>query len=143
MLQQLKFGCERAINWNRYQSRISTERPNQYLDYLMEASFQGVKRLIVLSFEDETQRTSNKLYYLSTLEIKEYNVMIGGQNFFHQPFKNNLRRYDTIQKITTGQGDDYITGCLLDYNYFKNYCKMIAIDLSKQRALDTNPKAIQ
>ena len=116
-----------------------------YLSLTISSSIRKdlLKRLIVLSFEDETQRTSNKRYYLSTLKIKEYNVMIGGQNFFHQPFKNNLRRYDTIQKITTGQGDDYITGCLLDYNYFKNYCKMIAIDLSKQRALDTNPKAIQ
>ena len=52
-------------------------------------------------------------------------------------------RYDSIRKIATGQGDDYKTGCLLDYNYFKNYCKMIAIDLSKQQALDADPKAIQ
>ena len=66
-----------------------------------------------------------------------------GQNFFDQPIRNNLIAYDNIQKIETGQGDDYTTGFLLDYNYFKSYCKMIAIDLSKQQAHDVDPKAIE
>ena len=57
--------------------------------------------------------------------------MIDGRNFFDQLLKNNLITYDNIQKIATGQGDDYTTGCLLDYPYFKNCYKMIAIDLSK------------
>ena len=65
------------------------------------------------------------------------------RNFFDQPIKNNLITYDNIRKIATGQGDDYTTGCLLDYNYFSNYYKMIAIDLSKQQALDADPKEIQ
>ena len=69
--------------------------------------------------------------------------MIDGQNSFDPPFTNNLRTYDSILKIATGQGDDYTTGCLRDYNYFKNYHKMIAIDLSKQQALDADPKRIQ
>ena len=64
-------------------------------------------------------------------------------NAFDQPVKNNFRTYDNIQKITIGQRDDYTTGCLLDYNYFNEYYKMIAIDLSKQPALDADPKAIQ
>ena len=64
-------------------------------------------------------------------------------NVFDQPVKNNFRTYDNIQKITIGQRDDYATGCLLDYNYFNEYYKMIAIDLSKQPALDADPKAIQ
>ena len=68
--------------------------------------------------------------------------MIDGRSFFNQPVKNNVITYN-IRKITTGQGDDYTTGCLLDYNYFNNYYKMIAIDLSKQQALDADPKAIQ
>ena len=62
---------------------------------------------------------------------------------FHQPVKNNLVTYDNIGKITTGQGDDCTTGSLLDYFYFKNYYKMIAIDLSKQKAVDDNLKGIQ
>ena len=69
--------------------------------------------------------------------------MINEQNLFDQPVKNNLRTYDNIRKIATGQGDDYSTSCLLDYNYFNNYYKMIAIDISKQLALDSDPKAIQ
>ena len=68
--------------------------------------------------------------------------MIDGENFFYKLLKNNLRTYDNIRKITTGQIDDYTTGCLLDYPYFKNYYKMIARDLSKQQVLDTDPKAI-
>ena len=66
--------------------------------------------------------------------------MIDGKNFFDQPVKSNMRTYDNIQKIATGQGDDYTAACLLDYNYFNNYYKMIAIDLNKQQALDVNPK---
>ena len=69
--------------------------------------------------------------------------MIAGKNFFDQPIKNDKVTYDNIIKIATGQGDDYTTGCLLDYTYFKKYYKMIATDLSKQQALDPDPKAIQ
>ena len=69
--------------------------------------------------------------------------MIKGQDFFDQPVKNNLRPYDNIQRIAIGQGDDYTTACLLDYNYFNNYYKMIAIDLREQQALYADLKAIQ
>ena len=62
---------------------------------------------------------------------------------FDQPIRNYLITYNNIRKIAIGQGDDYTTCCLLDYNYFKNYYKMIVIDLSKQQALDPDPKAIQ
>ena len=68
--------------------------------------------------------------------------MIDGKNFFDQRIKNDEVTYDNIRKIVTGQGDDYTTGCLLDYTYFKKYYKMTAIDLSKQQALDADPKAI-
>ena len=69
--------------------------------------------------------------------------MTDGKNVFDQPVSNDLIIYDNIRKIATGQGDDYTPGCLLDYNYFKRYHKMIAMDLNKQQALDTDPKAIQ
>ena len=69
--------------------------------------------------------------------------MIDGKNFFDQPVKNDKVTYENIRKITIGQGYDYTRGCLLDYTYFKKYCKMIAIDLSKQQVLDADPKAIQ
>ena len=69
--------------------------------------------------------------------------MIDGKNFFDQPIKSNKVKYENIRKIAIGHGDDYATGCLLDYTYFKKYYKMIAIYLSKQQALDVDPRAIQ
>ena len=69
--------------------------------------------------------------------------MIDGKNVFDQAINSDVKMYENIRKIATGQGDDYTTGCLLDYTYFKKYYKMIAIDLSKQQALDADPKAIQ
>ena len=66
-----------------------------------------------------------------------------GKNFFDQLKKDDKITYENIRKIATSQGDDYTTGCLLDYAYFKNYYKMIAIDLSKQQALDVDRRAIQ
>ena len=68
--------------------------------------------------------------------------MIDGRNLFDHPINNDLKTYDNIRKIATGQGDNYTTGCLLDYPYFKKYYNLIAIDLSKQQKLDVDPKAI-
>ena len=69
--------------------------------------------------------------------------MIDGRNFFDQPINSMTKTYENIRKIATGQGDDYTTGCLLDYSYFEDHYKMIAIDLSKDQALDADPRAIQ
>ena len=89
------------------------------------------------------QRTSNKRYYIPNVEVKYYNVTIDGKNFFEQPVKNDkVVTYKNIRKIPTGQGDDYTTGCLLDYTYFKKCYNMIAVDLSKKQALDADPQAI-
>ena len=94
-------------------------------------------------FENTIDRTVHTKYHLPTGEIKEYNVIIDGQNFFDQPVKNNLRTYDNIQNIAIGQEDDYAIGCQLDYNYFNNYYEIIAIDLRKKQELDTDPKGMQ
>ena len=69
--------------------------------------------------------------------------MTGGKNFFDQPINSDLKTYENIRRIATGQGDDYTTGCLLDYSYLKENYKMIAIDLTKQQVLDADPRAIQ
>ena len=79
LLEQLKSGFKKTINWNKYQPQVSPERQNQYLDFLVDQSFQGVNRFFVLLFENEAQRISNKRHYLSTVEIKNYSVMINGQ----------------------------------------------------------------
>ena len=109
---------------------------------MVEPSFQGVYRPFVLASQNDKQQTSHSGYYLPNVEIKNYNVMIDGENLFDQPIKNNKVTYVNISKISTGQGDDYTTGCFLDYPYFKDSYKMIAIGLSKRRALGTDPRAI-
>ena len=143
LLQQLKSGFKRVINWNIYFSKPELLAQNPNLNHLVEPSFQGVNRLFVLAFENDIQRTSAKRYYLPNVEIKDYNIMINGENFFDQPIKDNKVTYENIRKIATGQGDDYTTGCLLDYPYFKDTYKMIAVNLSKQQALDADPRTIQ
>ena len=110
---------------------------------LINPRFQGVNKLFVLSFENEDGRTSHSTYYLPKVEIKDYNIMIDGKNVFDQPINSMTKTYENIRKIAMGQGDDYITGCFLDYPYFKENYKLIAIDLSKQQELDADPRAIQ
>ena len=117
--QQLESGFKITINWNKYLAKTTNQAQNRYLDFLIDPSFQGVNRLFVLSFKDDDGRQSHKQYYLPTVEIKDYNVIVHGRNFFDQPIKNDLKTYDNIRKIAIGQGDDYTTGCLLDYPYLK------------------------
>ena len=129
--QQLKSSFKRVISWNKYlpKPELLTQNPN--LNHLVKPSFQGVNTLFVLAFENDDDRTIDAQYYLPTVEIKDYNIMINGKNFFDQPTKNNKVTYENIRKIATGQGDDYTTGCLLDYTYFADTYKMIAVDLSR------------
>ena len=143
MLQQLKSGFKRVINWNKYLSKPELLPQNPNLNHLVEPNFQGFNRLFVLAFENDTQRTSAKGYYLPNVEIKDYNIMINGENIFDQPVKNNKIIYENIREIATCKGDDYTISCLLDYPYFKDSYKMIAVDLSKQQALNADPTANQ
>ena len=142
-LQQLNSGFKRVINWNKYLSKPELLAQNPNLNHLVEPSFQGVNRLFALAFENDDHRSSTRRYNLPTVEIKDYNIVISGENIFDQSIKNNKITYDNIRKIAKGQGDDYTTGCLLDYPYFTDTYKMIAVDLSKQQALDADPRAIQ
>ena len=111
-------------------SKLEFLAQNPNLNHLVELSFQGVNRLFVLAFENDTQRISAKGYYLPNVEIKDYNIMINGENFFDPPIKNNKVTYKNIRNISTGLGNDYATGCLIDYPYFRDSYKMILIDLN-------------
>ena len=130
-MQQLKSSSERTINWNKYQSKVTIQEPKSYLDYLIDPGFQGVNRHFVVkdfdtSFKITTDWTVQTKYYVPTVEIKDYNVMIDGQNFSDQPLKNNLRTYDKIWNIGNGQGDNCTTNCLFNYfNYFFTLPKAI------------------
>ena len=143
LLEQLKSGFKRTIDWNKYQTKVLIERQNQYLGFLIDPRFHGVNRLSVLLFENQGDRIVHTGYSLAKVEVKDYNVMIDGKNFFDQPVKSDLRTYDNVWNISTGQGDDYTAGCLLDYNYFTKYYKMRAIYLSNQQVVDSDAKSIQ
>ena len=92
---------------------------------------------------NRVERNSHTKYFLPRVNITNYNVLIDGRNFYDQPINDLVKQYDEIRKTATGQGDDYTTGCLLDYQYFKDHYNLIAIDLSKQKELDADSRAIQ
>ena len=135
LLEQLKSGFRRSIKWNKYMSQMSNQNKNNNLKYLIDTTFINVNRLVVLSFEDENGRTSYYKYYVPSVEIKDYNVLIDGNAFFELPIKIIEETYEKIIQITDHSGY-YTRGNLLDYEYFKEHYKLIAIDLSKQIELE-------
>ena len=90
-----------------------------------------------------TDENSYRKYFLRRLRIRNYKIEIDGRNFYDQLIDESIKQYNEIRKISTGQGDDYTTGCLLDFAYFEKNYRLIAADLSKQKALDADPKSIQ
>ena len=114
---------------------MSNQNKNNNINYLIDPTFTNVNRLFVLSFENEDDRTSYYKYYVSSVEIKDYNALIDGNAFFELPVKNLEETYEKIIQITDRSGY-YTRGNLLDYKYFKEHYKLIAIDLSKQIELE-------
>ena len=115
---------------------------------MLDSSWQGVKRLFVLAYNNNkgdkhVSVDSYQKYFLPRVKIENYNIEIDGKNFYDQPINDSIKQYNEIRKISTGQGDDSTTGFLLDFAYFENNCRLIAVDLSKQKALDTDSRAIQ
>ena len=90
-----------------------------------------------------TTENSYNRYFLPRLKIDSYNIEIDRRNFYNQVINDSIKQYDEIRKISAGQGDDYTTGCLLDFVYFNKKYTLIAADLSKQKALDADSWAIQ
>ena len=89
-----------------------------------------------------TNENSYRKYFLPRLKMKNYNIKIDGRIFYDQPINDWIKQYDEIRKISTGQGDDYSTGCLLDFADFEKNYRLIVADLSKQKALDADSRAI-
>ena len=135
LLEQLKSGFRRSIKWNKYMSPMSNQNKNNNLNYLIDTTFSNVNRLFVLSFENEDDRTSYYKYYLPSVEIKDYNVLIDGNAFFELPMENIDETYEKIIQITDHNGY-YTRGNLLDYEYFKEHYKLIAFELRKQIELE-------
>ena len=105
--------------------------------------------VFVLAFDNiengnkKVERDSHRKYFLPRVDITNCNVLIDGRSFYDQPINDQIKKYDEIRKIAAVQGDDYTTGYLLDYQYFKDHYQLTAVDLLKQKELDADPRAIQ
>ena len=109
---------------------MSNQTKNNNLNYLIDPTFTNLNRLLVLSSENETVRTSFEKYYVPKIEVKDFNVSIDIKPFFDIPVRNKEEAYEQI--IEMSRNNDYATGNVLDYEYFSEHCKLIATDLSKQ-----------
>ena len=140
----LSEGFKRSIYWNKYKVidnilvQIATDNDEKYIKELLDSNHEGVKRLFVLAYNNTA--VNNQVYvdsfkksFFPSVKIENYKIKIDGRNFCDQPINDSVKQYDKIRKISTGQGVDYTTGCLLDFTYFgKNY-RLIAVDVSKKK----------
>ena len=117
----------------------------------LDSSCQGMNRWFVLAYKGDANRVtadSHRRYFLPRVEVKNYNIEFDGRNCYDQLINNQktndlIKQYDELREVSTGQGDDYTSGCLLDFDYFKTNYRLIAADVSKQKALDTDSRGIQ
>ena len=117
----LSEGFKRPIYWNKYKI-IFRSYNDDYIRERHDASFQGVNKLFVLPYahgDNITNENSYRKYFLPKVKIENYNIEIDGRNFYDQPMNDLIKQYGEIRKISTGQGDDYTAGCLLDFSYFE------------------------
>ena len=133
LLKQLTADFKGTFKCTKYRSEISNQAKTNNLNYLIDTTFNKNNRLFVLPFENENNTTSFWEYYTPKVEIKDFNDLIGGKSFFDVPIKNKQEIYEKI--IEMNKNNDYTTGNLLDYDYFSNQSKLIAINLSKQTEL--------
>ena len=140
LLTNLKSGFKREIIWNKYRSQMTIEAINNNLNILIDPTFTNVNRLFVLAYgQVDNGRQSFSRFYLPNVMINDYNVIIDKLAFFDLPIKTEEEAYEKI--IDTSRNNEYTTGNLLDYDYFKKYYKLIAID--KQQVLQENEDLIQ
>ena len=128
LLTNLKSGFKREIIWNKYRPQITTEAVNNNLNNLIDPTFTNVNRLFVLAYQTANDRQSYSQFYLPRVMVKDFNVIIDKLAFFDLPIKTEEEAYEKI--IDISRNNEYTTGNLLDYDYFKKHYKLIAIDLS-------------
>ena len=165
--QLLDTEFKRKVYWNEHKSEIETitqvNNNNYYKRTLLDAVIPGVNRLFLAGFNDndalaenaaneerinnsarnKVERNGFAKYFLPRVDIKDYNVLIDGRNFYDQNISDHFKKNEELRKVMTGRRKDYTTGSLLDYDYWKRNYKLICCDLSKQKVLDSNPKANQ
>ena len=147
-IEQQNKGFQRSIYWNEYKTKEINENAdaNVFKYINLDPSFQGVNISFVMAYNranGQPTRNGQRKYYLPRIDLKKYNVVIDGRNFYDNPIESDIEKYRELKKVIIGKGKDYITGSLLDFNYFDQHYKLIAVDLSKQKELDADPRAIQ
>ena len=147
-IEQQNKGFQRSIYWNEYKTKEKDEdaNVNNFKYIALDPSFQGVNRLFVMAYNnanDQPNRNGQQKYYLPRITLNKYNVIIDGRNFYNNEIESDIEKYRELKKVMISKGEDYTTGSLLDYNYFKKHYKLVAIDLSKQKELVVDPRAIQ
>ena len=145
LLKLLSEGFKGSVYWNKYQAILKDHAENENIRERLDASFQQVNKLFVLAYErdDITTENSYRRYFLPRLKIKNYNIEIKRRNFYDQSINGLIKHYDEMTKNNRRTRWWWTTGCLLDFAYFSKNYRLIAADLSKQKTLDADPKAIQ
>ena len=146
----LSKGFKRSVFWNEYKSKIETHTAdaNNLKRISLDSSFQGANRLFVLSYLNDggvnaTDMNSKTKYVLPKVNLTKFNVLNEDRNFYDQPISDEITKYNESLKLTTGKGEDFTTGCFLDYKYYKDNFLIMACELSKQKELDSDRRAIQ
>ena len=145
-IEQQNKGFQRSIYWNEYKTKeINEDADANVFKYInLDPSFQGVNRLSVTAYNRENgqlTRNGQQKYYLPRIDLEKY-VIIDGRNFYDNPVESDIEKYRELKKVMIGKGEDYTTRSLLDFNYFDKH-KLVTADLSKQKELDADPRAIQ
>ena len=146
-IEQQNKGFQRSIYWNEYKTKEINENAdaNVFKYINLDPSLQGVNRLFVMAYNRENgqpTRNGQRKYYLPRIDLEKY-VIIDGRNFYDNRIESDIEKYRELKKSMIGKGEDYATGSLLDFNYFDKHYKLVVIDLSKQKELDADPRAIQ
>ena len=145
-IEQQNKGFQRSIYWNEYKAKeINEDAHANVFKYInLDPSFQGVNRLFVMAYNraiGQPTRNGQRKYYLPRISLNKY-LIIDGRNFYDNPIESDIEKYRELNKVMIGKGEDYTTGFLLDFNYFDKH-KLVAVELSKQKELDADPRAIQ
>ena len=147
-IEQQKKVFQRSIYWNEYKTiEINEDADANVFKYInLDPFFQGVNRLSVMAYNranGQPTRNGQRKYYLPRIDLEKYNVIIDGRNFYDNPIESDIEKYRELKKVMIGKGEDFTTGSLFDFNYFDKHYKLVAADLSKQKELDADPRAIQ
>ena len=147
-IEQQNKSFQRSIYWNEYKTKeINEDADANVFKYVnLDPSFEVVNRLFAMAYNranGQPTRNGKRKYYLPRISLDKYNVIIDGRNFYDNPIESDIEKYRELKKVMIGKGEDYTTGSLLDYNYFDKHFKLAAVDLSKQKELDADPRAIQ